>query len=93
MLAFLFAILAFALPLAASAEDAMEGEAIVEHIFDVADSNADGVIVFDEYEDARLGAYGLTFEQCDTNQDGVLALDEYLDLYTAHHPAIGEDSI
>jgi Ca2+-binding EF-hand superfamily protein len=71
----------------------MDGEAIVEHIFDVADLDEDGVLYIDEFEDARLAEYGLSFEQCDTNQDGVLALDEYLDLYNAHHTPVEEESI
>ena len=92
MLALFYVILSFALPVVALAEDTMDGEAIVEHIFDVADLNEDGVLDIDEYENARLGEYGLSFEECDTNQDGVLELDEYLDLYIAHHPPVEEDS-
>jgi len=92
MLASILAILAICtLPLSVFAQGVMDGEAVVEHIFDVADTNEDGTLSDDEYTDARLSEYGLTFDQCDTNQDGGLAFDEYLDLYNAHHPPVDDN--
>lgn len=92
MLAFVLAILSFfAFTLSVFAEEVMDGEAVVEHIFDVADSNEDGALSADEYADAQLADFGLTFEQCDTNQDGSLASSEYLDLYNAHHAPVEEN--
>ena len=92
LVASLLAILAVcAFPLSGFAGETMDGEAIVEHIFDVADTNEDGALSADEYADAELSDFGLTFEQCDTNQDGSLAFGEYLDLYSAHHAQVDEN--
>ncbi len=93
LVASLIAMLAVcAFPLSGFAEDSFNGEAVVEHIFDVADTNEDGALSADEYADAQLSDFGLTFEQCDTNQDGSLASGEYLDLYNAHHAPVDENS-
>ena len=93
MLAFFLSILAvFAFPLFVFAGETLDGGEVVEHIFNVADTNEDGALSDDEYADAQLSDFGLTFEQCDTNQDGRLSPGEYLDLYNAHHAPVDEKS-
>ena len=93
MFSFLLAILAvFVFPFHVFAGETLDGEGVVEHIFDVADTNEDGALSADEYAEAELFDFGLTFEQCDTNQDGSLTSGEYLDLYNAHHAPVDEKS-
>ena len=83
-------LLLLTLPAATWAGGGHDATAVVEHIFDVADQDGDGVLSDAEYADAGLEQFGLTFDDCDANGDGYTSLDEYLALYRAHHPAHDE---
>ena len=77
---------AFVLVPSAWAGPGCDGASVVEHDFDEADADDDGLLVREEYEAAGLEQFGVTFEQSDLDGDGVTTFDEYLDLYEAHHP-------
>jgi len=59
---------------------------IAAHIFDMSDSDADGFLSPDEFANAGLERYGMSFEDYDVNGDGAASVDEYFDLFDAHHP-------
>lgn len=61
--------------------------AVVAHIFEKADSDADGLLTPAEYEAAGLERFGIAFEDSDLDSDGVTSLDEYTTLYEMHHPS------
>jgi hypothetical protein len=63
------------------------GDSVVQHIFDMADQDRDGALSRDEYVEAGLERYGVSFEETDANADGVTSMAEYLELYQRHHPA------
>lgn len=63
------------------------GDSVVQHIFDMADEDRDGALTREEYEEAGLERYGVSFEETDANADGVTSMAEYLELYQRHHPA------
>lgn len=65
------------------------GESVVSHIFEVADTDEDGVLSLEEYGSAGLEDFGLSFEACDGDADGRITADEYLDVYRRHHPGHG----
>lgn len=81
---------AFALALwmapTAIAGNEQDGRSIVAHLFELADADGSGALDADEYEQADLSAYGVSFEDCDGNADGETTLEEYLELYDRHHP-------
>ncbi len=66
---------------------------VVQHIFNTADQDRDGLLTQLEYEDAGLQVYGVTFEQSDLDADGATSIQEYLLLYEFHHPVAGETEI
>ena len=70
----------------AAAGSGKDGRAVVEHIFEVADTDKSGALSREEYAKAGLERFGVSFEQCDANQDGQTSLTEYLALYERHHP-------
>ena len=70
--------------LASGCED--EAGGIAAHIFDMSDSDADGYLSPDEFANAGLERYGMSFEDYDANGDGETSVDEYFDLFDAHHP-------
>jgi len=76
----------FALMTAPVAATAGGGHAVVQHVFDMSDQDQDGVLSPEEYENAGLERYGVTFEQADADGDGKTSIDEYFELYEAHHP-------
>ncbi|MGB0621811.1 MAG: hypothetical protein ACPGVZ_20285 [Myxococcota bacterium] len=88
----LILIVGLAFLLSASAAAAM-GEAgheeIVAHIFEMADLDGSGSLDADEYEEAGLAKYGVSFADCDADEDGETSLREYLDLYRRHHSPAG----
>ena len=63
--------------------------AVADHIFDASDTNQDGSLSPDEYADAGLERYGVSFEAFDTNDDGATSREEYLELFDRHHPPKG----
>ncbi len=77
------------------ATPALAGEqdprAVVEHIFEKADSDRSGALTAAEYEAAGLERFGVTFEQCDADADGETSLAEYLAIYDRHHPGPGTE--
>ncbi len=75
-----------ALSSAALAGDGHDPRAVVQHIFDVADADGDGVLTSSEYESAGLERFGVSFDESDGNGDGMTTLDEYVELYVKHHP-------
>jgi hypothetical protein len=84
-IAALTALALLALPAVAPANEGMDAEAMVDHIFEVADANGDGVLTADEYEAAGLQGFGVTFEQSDLDGNGETSRDEYRELYHRHH--------
>ena len=66
---------------------------VVQHIFNTADQDQDGLLTQLEYEDAGLQVYGVTFEQSDLDADGATSIQEYLLLYEFHHPVDGETEV
>ena len=72
-------------PVPATAGDGCGAFPVVQHIFDAADQDHDGVLTPEEYADADLARYGVSFEETDANGDGVTSMEEYLDLYARHH--------
>ena len=88
----LILIVGLAFLLGASAASAMGGaghEEIVAHIFEMADLDGSGSLDADEYEEAGLAKYGVSFADCDADEDGETSLREYLDLYRRHHSPAG----
>lgn len=77
---------AFDGPVSGHPTDPANAEAIVAHIFEVSDLDADGSLSSDEYAQAGLDEFGLSFEACDRDADGALTSQEFLDLYRQHHP-------
>jgi hypothetical protein len=59
---------------------------VVQHIFDEADLDGDGLLSHSEYEGSGLQGFGVTFEESDLNSDGGTSSDEYRELYERHHP-------
>jgi len=78
-----FSFAAITAPVAATAGGSYS---VVQHIFDVSDQDQDGALSLEEYDEAGLERYGVTFEQTDADGDGKTSLAEYLELYEAHHP-------
>lgn len=70
--------------------DPEDSVAIVTHIFEVSDLDADGSLSSDEYSAAGLDAFGLGFEACDGDANGELTSEEFLDLYRQHHRSAPE---
>jgi hypothetical protein len=66
---------------------------VVQHIFNAADQDADGLLTQLEYEDAGLQVYGVTFEESDLDADGATSMQEYLLLYEFHHPVNGDTEV
>ncbi len=66
---------------------------VVQHIFNTADQDQDGLLTQLEYEDAGLQVYGVTFEQSDLDADGATSIHEYILLYEFHHPVDGETEV
>jgi hypothetical protein len=73
------------IPVLASGCEA-EAASVAAHIFDMSDADADGYLSADEFADAGLDRYGLSFDDYDANGDGETSVDEYFDLFEAHHP-------
>ena len=69
------------------------GEAIVDHVFEVADSDQDGTLSSAEYDEAGLAEFGLDFAACDADADGELTQGEYLEIYRLHHSSHGESEV
>lgn len=81
--------LALAVPALAGSDQPGGAKNVVQHIFDAADTDGDGVLTLSEYEAAGLKRYGVSFKAYDTNQDGVTSWQEYLTLYEQHHAPAG----
>jgi hypothetical protein len=62
---------------------------VVQHIFDEADLDGDGVLSRSEYEGAGLQDFGVSFEESDLDADGSTTSDEYRELFLKHHPTHG----
>lgn len=81
----------FALVLAPGAALAGEGCTgdfdVVTHIFETSDADGNGTLSPEEFEQAGLARYGVSFDAYDTDGDGQTSLDEYHEIYDAHHPA------
>ena len=71
--------------LAGGCQDGQDDHAVVRHIFETADTDADGGLTPSEYAAAGLQNYGVSFEESDANSDGKTTLSEYLALYDRHH--------
>ena len=74
-------------------ESGYDPVAAVQHIFNAADQDQDGLLTQLEYEDAGLQVYGVTFEQSDLDADGATSIQEYILLYEFHHPVDGETEV
>ncbi|MFK7895379.1 MAG: hypothetical protein AB8G23_06065 [Myxococcota bacterium] len=72
--------------------DTMTDRDVVAHVIDMADSDEDGALSPEEYAEAALQSYGVSFEECDANGDAAVTEREYRDLYKAHHAGL-EDGI
>lgn len=66
-----------------------DGESVVRHVFEAADTNGDGALTSEEYAKAGLAGFGVGFEAGDADSDGRLTASEYMRLYLDHHPAEG----
>jgi hypothetical protein len=64
-------------------EDAL---GVAGHLFDMSDTNADGVLSPEEFDAAGLERYGVTFSEFDADGNGETSVDEYFDLFEFHHP-------
>ena len=71
--------------------DGSESMDVVAHVIDMADSDEDGALAPEEYAEAALESYGVTFSECDVNADGFVTEREYRDLYMIHHDGMGDD--
>jgi len=69
----------------ASAEGCQDARGVVQHIFQMADENQDGVLTRAEYGEAGLERYGVSFDESDVNSDGETSLAEYLEIYERYH--------
>lgn len=58
----------------------------VEQLFRQADANDDGALSPQEFEEARLGDFGVSFESFDANSDGRTTMGEYFALFDRFHP-------
>ncbi len=65
--------------------------AVVQHIFDTADTDRSGALTRTEYAEAGLERFGVSFDDCDENGDGETTFLEYLKVYLRHHPS-GEET-
>jgi hypothetical protein len=75
-------------PVAALAGENCTGDFdVVTHIFQTSDTDGSGTLSPEEFEQAGLARYGVSFDAYDTDGDGQTSLDEYHALYDAHHPA------
>jgi hypothetical protein len=89
----LLALLLIAAPATAGAgcggdhDAAHDGGDVVQHMFDKADEDGDGLLSQSEYEAAGLQDFGASFEESDLDSDGATSTDEYRELYERHHPA------
>lgn len=63
------------------------GASIARHIFEAADTDGDGALTPEEYADAGLAGFGVTFEDSDADSDGRLTAGEFMQLYLEHHPS------
>ncbi len=74
----------------AFAIDPHDATSVVAHIFDAADADGDGAVTAEEYTEAGLERFGVSFEACDADGDGLMTMGEYLAFYEMHHgPADG----
>ena len=71
---------------AASADKGMDALAIAEHIFAMTDIDKDGSMSLQEYSDAGLDQYGVSFEDFDLDEDEGITLAEYRSLFLKLHP-------
>lgn len=58
----------------------------VRSLFRSADRDRDGSLSEEEYLDAELDRYGVSFDRSDANGDGGTTLAEYVALFERHHP-------
>ncbi len=72
-------------PALAFPQGSSDGTAVVKHIFEQADTDKSGALSAQEYKEAGLHEFGVSFEDSDTNDDGETSLVEYLALYERHH--------
>ena len=68
-------IIGLLIPLSLAAPVAFAGGAygareVVQHIFDVADTDQNGSLTRAEYEDAGLQKFGVSFDECDIDESG-----------------------
>lgn len=70
----------------ASAGPGCGSASAVQHVFEAADANGDGLLTRAEYEGAGLEAFGVSFAESDLDGDGATTLLEYETLYEMHHP-------
>jgi Ca2+-binding EF-hand superfamily protein len=63
---------------------------VVTHIFETSDRDGSGTLSPEEFEQAGLARYGVSFGAYDTNGDGEASLDEYREIYDRYHLAEGE---
>ena len=82
----IIALLAMTAGPAALAGEGHDPERVVQHIFQTADRDQDGLLSPDEYAAAGLEGFGVPFEDSDLDGDGATSADEYLELYLRHHP-------
>jgi len=72
----------------ASAGGSCDRSDVASHIFDVSDTDRSGTLSRQEYLEAGLERYGVSFEEYDANGDGEASFDEYLDVYDRYHPGV-----
>ena len=89
----MLAAAAMLVPTAAVAGEPGRGLSVVEHIFDMADRNGDGVLSRAEYDGAGLPAYGVSFDASDLDSNGETSKAEYIELYERLHPGAGEEEV
>lgn len=76
-----------------NAGETSDGFSVVDHIFQTADTDQDGVLTRAEHDAAGLQKYGVKFEDFDANEDGSISISEYRTLYEKHHNgAVGSDA-
>ncbi len=71
----------------ALAGDGHDAYRVVQHIFDVSDTDRSGSLSRAEYTAAGLQRFGVSFDECDADGDGETTLAEYLAVYDRHHPS------
>lgn len=63
-----------------------DARAKVRDLFQSADRDRNGSLSEEEYLDAELNRYGVSFDRSDANGDGSTTLAEYVALFERHHP-------